>query len=114
MDFNLGLSTGSILGASASILSGQIFIAGSPTYKDNPELENTQRKLYKFACYPTQVSTVYSTAVSTPIPDQNSTAVSNRGGIGASASAASTLSGQLSTAASSVSKENELENTQRK
>ena len=36
---------------------------------------------------------------STFIPDQNSTAVSNRGGLGASASAASTLSGQLSTAA---------------
>ena len=37
---------------------------------------------------------------STFIPDQNSTAVSLRGGLDASASAASILSGQLSTAAS--------------
>ena len=35
-------------------------------------------------------------AVSTPIPDQNSTAVSIRGGIGASASAAYILFGQVS------------------
>ena len=61
---------------------------------------------------------------STSIPDQNSTAVSIRGGLGASASAASilsgqtyTVSGQLSTTASkttTASKASELENTQRK
>ena len=39
---------------------------------------------------------------STFIPDQNSTAVSIRGGFGASASAASILSGQLSTDAVSA------------
>ena len=38
--------------------------------------------------------------------DQNSTAVSFRGGLGASAPAAFILSGQLSTAASSTSKDN--------
>ena len=43
-------------------------------------------------------------------PSQTSTTVSIRSGVGASASAASILSGQLSTAVStSVSKENELE-----
>ena len=61
------------LGASASILSGQLSTAVS---KDN-----------------------IVAAVSTPIPDQNSTAVSIRGGVGASASAACILSGQVSTAA---------------
>ena len=49
----------------------------------------------------TSVSTA-STAVSTPVPkdnpDQNSPAVSIRGGLGASASAASILPGQVSTA----------------
>ena len=39
---------------------------------------------------------------STFIPDQNSTAVSIRGGLGASASAAAILFGQISTAASST------------
>ena len=48
---------------------------------------------------------------STFIPDQNSTTVSIRGGLGASASAASILSGQLSTAASSTSKDNPDQNS---
>ena len=43
--------------------------------------------------------------VSTPIPDQNSTTVSIRGGVGASASAACILSGQVSTV---VSKDKKL------
>ena len=63
-------------------------------------------------CTPSQTSTPAGilAAVSTPITDQNSTAVSIRGGLGASASATSILSGQLSTP-----KDNpELENTQRK
>ena len=50
-------------------------------------------------CTPSQTST----AVSTPIPDQNTTAVSIRDGLDASASAASILSDQLSTAASLLS-----------
>ena len=50
---------------------------------------------------------------STFIPDQNSTAVSIRGGLGASASAASILSGQISTAVcilAAVSKDNPDQN----